>query len=161
MLIKDGTVYSDTSGTVGKYGSITGATAANPVVITATAHGLATGDEVRIASVGGMTELNQNEYTIVKVDANSFQLAGVDGSAYTAYTSGGTWGKLDSVKVEGEGALDFSRSLVARSVAVPVVLVGDSSEADDPSRVVTTLTQLSGEFATIRDGVKNVRSASS
>ena len=57
-----------------KVASITGATQANPCVITATGHGLKTGIQVTIASVGGMTQLNGNTYTITVVNANSFSL---------------------------------------------------------------------------------------
>jgi hypothetical protein len=70
--------------------AITGATQANPVVITATAHGYSNGDEVFIASVGGMTELNSKFYTVANVTANTFELSGVDGTGFTAYASGGT-----------------------------------------------------------------------
>ena len=70
--------------------NVTGATKANPCVITAPAHGLSTGDEVAFFNVGGMTELNGNGYTITKIDADSFSLDGIDSSAYTTYTSAGT-----------------------------------------------------------------------
>lgn len=70
--------------------AITAATQANPVQITATGHGYSTGDEVYISDVGGMTELNGKRYRITYVDANNFTLDGVDGTGYTAYTSGGT-----------------------------------------------------------------------
>jgi len=83
-VIKDGGFVLETAGT------ITGATAANPVEITDVAHGHSTGDDVYIASVGGMTELNGKTYRITSTGANTYTLDGVDGSAYTAYTSGGT-----------------------------------------------------------------------
>jgi hypothetical protein len=70
--------------------TITGATAAYPVVITSAAHGLSAGDRVTIAAVGGMTELNGNTYTIEYVTTNTFALKGIDGSAYSAYASDGT-----------------------------------------------------------------------
>lgn len=74
---------------------ISGATAANPVVITtATAHGLSDDDEVSIVSVVGMTELNGKKYTVAGATANTFQLSGIDGGSYTAYASGGTVGKV-------------------------------------------------------------------
>lgn len=75
--------------------TITAATAANPIVITAVAHGFATGDQVFIENVAGMTRLNDNFFTVLKITADTFSLqsqitgAGVDGSAYSAYTSGG------------------------------------------------------------------------
>ena len=70
--------------------TITGATAANPVVVTAASHGLRTGDEVYITGVGGMTELNGRKFDIVVLDANRFELRREDGRDHTAYTSGGT-----------------------------------------------------------------------
>lgn len=70
--------------------NITGATQANPVELTVTGHSYSTGDEVFISSVGGMTELNSRFFTITSTGANTFTLDGEDGTAHTAYTSGGT-----------------------------------------------------------------------
>lgn len=75
--------------------NITGATQANPCVITAVAHGYSSGQRVLIESVGGMTQLNSNSYLIVVLTANTFSLqtlAGVDvdSTGYGAYTAGGT-----------------------------------------------------------------------
>ena len=70
--------------------NITAATQANPVALTVTAHGLSTGAYVQIDSVVGMTQLNGKIYTVTAVDANTLALNGVDGTAFTAYTSGGT-----------------------------------------------------------------------
>jgi hypothetical protein len=75
--------------------TITGATAANPVVITAADHGLANGDKIKIVGVTGMTELNDNYYRVADRTDDTFELvneetyADVDGSSYTAYTSDG------------------------------------------------------------------------
>lgn len=70
--------------------NITAITQANPAVVTSTAHGLATGDLVTIAAVGGMTALNGNTYIIEVLTANTFELAGVNSTGLPAYTSGGT-----------------------------------------------------------------------
>lgn len=76
--------------------SISGATQANPVVITtSSAHGLSNGDTVYIAGVVGMTEINDGMFTVANVTSTTFELqdltpANVDGSGYTAYSSGGT-----------------------------------------------------------------------
>ena len=88
---KDGGILTDT--TI----SITDVTAANPGVVTATAHGFSNGDRVFISGVGGMTEINNLEFTVANVTANTFELSGVDTSAYTAYTSGGSVGKIVEV----------------------------------------------------------------
>jgi len=76
------------SATVSK--AITGATQANPCVITSTAHGLSNGQIVTIKSVGGMTEINDRQFQIANVTANTFELSGEDSTSHTAYTSGGT-----------------------------------------------------------------------
>jgi len=69
---------------------ITGATAANPVVITSNGHALANGTKVSIRGVVGMVQLNTaTSYTVASTDTNTFALAGIDGSGFTGYTSGG------------------------------------------------------------------------
>jgi len=105
------------------------------------------GDVVRIGGVVGMTELNQREFTISAVTTDTFTLAGVNSSGYTAYSSGGTWGKIGSVVVSGPALLDFAQSLVAKSVAVAVDIYGDEATVNDPNKIVSTSTYLTGEFA--------------
>ena len=68
---------------------ITDATQANPVVITLAKHGFANGDRIRIFNVAGMTELNEVSFTVANRTEDTFELEGIDGTAYTAYTSGG------------------------------------------------------------------------
>lgn len=75
--------------------TITGATSANPVVITSVAHGFSNGDEVFIAGVVGEVQLNGRYFLVAGAAANTFQLHDIDGNAingtaYSAYTSGGT-----------------------------------------------------------------------
>lgn len=70
--------------------TVSGITKANPAVVTATGHTFQNGDEVILYNVGGMTQVNQNIYTVANVTANTFELSGVNSSAYTTYTSGGT-----------------------------------------------------------------------
>lgn len=84
-------VFSDAGGSpfIAKNATITGITKANPAVVTATAHGLRDGDLVTISGVVGMTQVNGNTYSIKVVNANSFNLVGVDSTGYTTYTSGG------------------------------------------------------------------------
>tara|TARA_A100001011_G_scaffold392291_1_gene479559 strand:- start:11493 stop:12110 length:618 start_codon:yes stop_codon:yes gene_type:complete len=69
---------------------ITGATAANPVVITSNGHGFENGDKISIRGVVGMVELNlETAYTVAGKTTNTFQLSGINGGAFTGYTSGG------------------------------------------------------------------------
>ena len=70
--------------------SITNATQTNPVRLTATAHGCTTGDPVMVLSAGGMTQINDKLFTVTVIDANTVDLVGTDGTAFGAFTSGGT-----------------------------------------------------------------------
>lgn len=75
--------------------TITGATQANPGVLTITAHGFKTGYLIYIESVGGMVELNDEHYFVEVLSANTISLKDrygndIDTSAFTAYTTGGT-----------------------------------------------------------------------
>ena len=75
--------------------AISGATNANPGVITDTAHGYSNGDWIFIAGVGGMVQLNNQYYIVQNVTANTFTLTDLNGNAintttFGAYTSGGT-----------------------------------------------------------------------
>lgn len=69
--------------------NITAVTQANPGVVTATAHGLADGDEIAIFGVAGMTELNGFHYTIANKTDNTFELSGINTSGFTAFVSSG------------------------------------------------------------------------
>jgi len=69
--------------------SVTAVTKANPAVVTSTAHGRADGDVIRINGSLGMTELNGEPNVIDVVDANTYNLLGVNSTDYGTYTSGG------------------------------------------------------------------------
>lgn len=72
------------------YGAaITAITQANPAVVTAAGHGFANGDRIYIVNVSGMTEVNDLEFTVVNATTNTFELSGIDSTAYTAYSTGG------------------------------------------------------------------------
>jgi type IV pilus assembly protein PilY1 len=70
----------------GPVATITGATNASPIVITATDHGFDPGHTVVVKDVGGNTAANGN-WTITYIDDDSFSLNGSTGNG--AYTSGG------------------------------------------------------------------------
>lgn len=76
--------------------NITAATKTNPVLVTMTAHGITTETDLMITGVVGMTQLNDRIFDITVIDANTISLNGVDGTSFTAYTSGGsgTFGKF-------------------------------------------------------------------
>src|SRR5262245_37937399 len=75
-------------------GTITGATKANPCVITSAgcqaaivAAGGGNGSTIFIEDVGGMTQLNDNHYTIANLSTNSFELSGINSTGYSTFTA--------------------------------------------------------------------------
>ena len=81
--------------------TITAATAADPVVITAAGHGFTGGERVAIKAMtaGGMVEVNDRIFTVADVVGNTFELCDdggtspgddIDGTGFAAYTTGGT-----------------------------------------------------------------------
>jgi len=90
-FFKDGEILTEATKT------ITAITKANPAVVTSNGHGFNDGDRVFIESVVGMVELNKREFTVAGKTTNTFQLSGVDSSAFTTYSSAGTAGKIVEV----------------------------------------------------------------
>lgn len=136
-------------------GSITGITNANPGVVTSASHGLSNGDKVKITSVGGMTEVNGNVYTVASAATDTFQLSGTDTTTYGTYTSGGTWTKVQTVYTEvlrssfaagasvdfgggATGTLESAASKGARLIYVNDLAAG-ITEGDKAADVQTTL----------------------
>ena len=68
---------------------ITGVTQAAPPVVTSVGHPYATDDVVYITDVLGMTYLNEEVYTITKINADTFSLNDIDTTTYNPYVSGG------------------------------------------------------------------------
>jgi hypothetical protein len=111
--------------------TITGATAANPVVITAVAHGFSNGDKVRIRNVEGMTELNRFRFTIANKTNDTFELVGIDGTGYAAYEQGGEVRKCvdtitglfhlegKTVAILADGAAQPEETVSGGSVTIP------------------------------------------
>ena len=81
--------------------SITGATKANPVVITAPGHNFANNDIVYITGVKGMTQLNNKTYTVTATNTTTgkFTLSGVNGSGYSTFTTTGGIGTAACTKL--------------------------------------------------------------
>lgn len=95
-------------GASGSAKTITAITKANPGVFTSTAHGLAAGTVVTLASIAGMTEANGKSGVVIPLTANTFSIAGLDTTNFSTYTSGGTAtpsqvtvGNLTSVPMPG------------------------------------------------------------
>ena len=60
------------------------------VVTTSGTHGLVTGETTQITGVSGMTQLNNNYYTVGARTTNTFVLSGTSGPSFSTYTSGGS-----------------------------------------------------------------------
>lgn len=89
--------------------SITGATSANPISITSTAHGLSTGHLVQFASLPGDfgTNLNGLPFSITGTGSNTFTVA-VNGTGFASYTSGGTATRVYPVTDEADGTVSYA-----------------------------------------------------
>lgn len=75
--------------------TITGITQAAQAVVTA-ATSFQAGQTVQIIGVGGMTEINNQTFTVVSATPTTVTLD-VDSTAFTAYTSGGTISSIQNV----------------------------------------------------------------
>jgi len=135
--------------------TITGATQANPVVITAATHGYDNGDVVTLSSIGGMVELNGKEYKVANKTASTFELTdmlgnNIDGTSYTAYTSGGDankhviidtpWGDDD---LEG---LSFAQSNDVLFVASESYQPRKISRSDNVTWTIEEVANLDGPY---------------
>jgi hypothetical protein len=115
---------------------ITGITNANPAVVTAPGHTFVNGDRVRIAGVLGMTEVNNADettaYTVAGVSGNTFQLSGIDSSAWGVYAAGSTVQKVTNsvsglptgiyydgrtIRALGDGTYEYNGTAVVGGVA--------------------------------------------
>lgn len=84
------TNYASASAVYGTPITISGITQANPAVVTTGTHGLEDNQQVLIQSVVGMTEVNNREFTVRVLSATTFQLIGINSTAFGGYSSGGT-----------------------------------------------------------------------
>jgi hypothetical protein len=137
-----GTVALETTNWNYTTGTITGATAASPCVVTSTAHGLSNGDMVGISGIVGSlgtdatNGLNTKIYSVAAVAANTFQLEGSNTAGLT-YTSGGTWAKVNSTRATAlvlqDGVHCKSGVLTRRYLGTAMTLGNASGQTSDSS----------------------------
>jgi hypothetical protein len=129
--------------------TVTGATNANPCVITSTSHGYSNGDEVYIEEVGGMTELNTRNFKVANVAANTFELqymdsTDVDSTSFGAYTSGGTAEEVYTITtayVEADlSALQFAQSADIITITHPNYPPKELARTGDTAWTLTDIT---------------------
>ena len=148
--------------------TITNATQASPVVITSDAsHGFVDGTEIQITDIVGMTELNSNTYYVDVLTSTTFALytnvdlsTAVDGTGYSAYSSGGeaapgdraTGAPIDAsyIVIGAEGGLPNDRRLqagngitVTDGGAGGAVSVGANFSSSAPSNLGSAATGVS------------------
>ena len=73
---------------VGSPKTVTASSVADPVVITAAAHGFILGDVVKLVNFDAPTELDGGTYAVDNPATNTFELAGVDGTGYAVFDAG-------------------------------------------------------------------------
>lgn len=77
--------------------SVTGATSANPVVITMASHSFTNGKSAHVQQMtGDFNNLNGHDYVIANVTATTIELTGADGSGFGAYVSNGVISLADA-----------------------------------------------------------------
>lgn len=90
--------------------AITGASAANPCVLTIVGNGYTNGDVIKVLDIVGMEELNERGFVVAAAATDSVTLKGVNSTNYTPYVSGGTAQKATMTAV---GKIDGMPTLFA------------------------------------------------
>lgn len=117
LSLDDGTAESDYNLTT-NIKSITGATAADPVVVTSASHGFLNGWLVKIYDVVGMTEINGMIVRVANKDTNTFECYGLNGTKFTAYASGGKAVRYEAISDYANGYVYRVPADMLRPVAV-------------------------------------------
>lgn len=131
-------------------GTITGVTKANPAVVTLNAHGFVNGDKIYITGAGGMTQINNREFTVAGTTTNTFQLSGVNSTGYTTFTSGGLAKKIVEVAtpyLEADLALlDYAQSADVLTICHKDHQPRELSRTSDTSWSIATCTFKDGPY---------------
>lgn len=133
--------------------TITGITNANPCVITSTAHGYANGDQVVIAGVVGMVEMNDYSVEVTVIDADSFSvnLDTSDTADWTAYVSGGIAKKVLTFDAPRCCLFYEGRKWFGSNAVNPTRIWGSEGGIYDNFVIPTTITDASPMRLTLTD----------
>lgn len=118
--------------------TISAATQASPVVVTANGHGMSNGDKFLITGIKGMEELNGQTFIAAGVTANTVNLTAVegggnvDGTGFSPYVSGGELRKLvstisginhlegESVSILADGAVQPNKTVTNGKITLSI-----------------------------------------
>ena len=140
---------------------ITGASKANPCVITAVAHGFVQGDIVYLAGLGGMIEINNRVFTVGTTTTDTFQLSGENSSGHTTYTSGGAaFRRLGSASGYNVGVLEGQLAALSTGgqfdpARLPAVASGRGMQLEDTPRALSTLASV--QWTGLPAGIKRMK----
>lgn len=148
--------------------TITGITQANPAVVTATAHGYTTGQEVYISGVVGMTTVNNRNFKTTVLSANTYSLQYMDGTnvnstGFTAYSSGGSSYRVYTIStpyLEADlAALKYIQSGDIVTLTHPSYAVRELARTGDTSWTLTSVSFAPSIAAPASPGVSNIGTA--
>lgn len=127
------------------YKPITAIAQSAPVSITATGHGLATGWNVAVTNVDGMTEINavanalrdSDFKPVTVVDPNTVTINSVDAAGFSAYTAGGNLVYYTPVSLDGAVARLDLRDAIGGELLYQMSTTLGNIAVDDTAHTVT------------------------
>lgn len=106
--------------------AISGATQANPCVLTIVGNNYVIGDDLFVAGIGGMTQLNGRYFSVIGVSGSSVTIGdlngnSIDSTGFTAYTSGGTAARIYKIASPYLGTDDLRQLKFAQAIGQAVL----------------------------------------
>ena len=147
--------YKDNGVILSSTSTISGATQANPCVVTDSSHGYSDGNEIFITGVVGMTELNDKYYLVSNKTTNTYELHDIGGTdvnstGFTAYGSAGTSAQTVQLTTTYLTAdlfqLKFAQSADVLYVVHPSYKPRKISRTSDTAWTITNITFSDGPF---------------
>ena len=109
--------------------NVSGATQANPCVITVVGNNYSAGDWIYLSNLGGITQLNSRYFQVLAVNGSSVTIGylnggNIDSTTFSAYTSGGTAARVYTISspytaVDNLRQLKFAQSIGQMILAHP------------------------------------------
>ena len=147
--------YKDNGVILSATSAISGATKANPVVVTDSSHGYSNGAEIFIKDIVGMTELNDKFFKVAGKTTNTYQLtdindAAINSTGFTTYSSAGTSAQVIELVTTYTTAdlfqLKFAQSADILYVTHPSYPPRKISRTSDIAWTITNITFADGPY---------------